>query len=153
MNALVVYYSKFGNTRRVAEAIAHTLESKGAVRVVSADDLAASDLAGSDLVVMGSPTHRMKLPEGVQSLLRALPGGALQGACVATFDTSYKMSGWLARFTVARKLVRALRRLGGRQVVPPETFHVVEREGPMYEGEIERAKTWAESVWPETSAA
>jgi flavodoxin len=153
MNALAVYYSKFGNTRRVAEAIADTLKSKGAVRVTGTDELTASDLQRSDLVVMGSPTHRMKLPEEVQSILKALPAGALEGASVAAFDTSYKMSGWLARFTAARKLARALRRLGGRQVVPAETFHVVAREGPLYEGEIERAQTWAESVWPEASAA
>ena len=153
MNALAVYYSKFGNTRRVAEAIADTLKSKGAVRVTGTDELTASDLQRSDLVVMGSPTHRMKLPEEVQSILKSLPAGALEGASVAAFDTSYKMSGWLARFTAARKLARALRRLGGRQVVPAETFHVVEREGPLYEGEIERAKTWAESVWLETSGA
>jgi flavodoxin len=152
VNALVLYYSKFGTTRGVAEAIADTLKSKGAVRVVSTDDLAASDLAGSDLVVMGSPTHRMKVPEGVQSLLKALPGGALQGACVATFDTSYKMSALLARFTAAPKLGRALRRLGGRQVVPAETFHVVDREGPLCDGEIGRARAWAGRVWQETLA-
>jgi len=64
MNTLVVVYSKFGNTRGVAEGIADTLESRGSVRVVSTDELAASDPEGSGLLVMGSPTHRMKLPTG-----------------------------------------------------------------------------------------
>jgi len=153
MNGLVVYYSRFGNTRRVAEAIAETLGSEGPVRVISIDELNPSALTEANLVVMGSPTHRMKLPEAVQSQLEGLPKGALYGTSVAAFDTSYKMSVWLARFTAARKLARALRRLGGRLVVPVETFHVAEREGPLYDGEIGRAKMWAESVWRETSAA
>jgi hypothetical protein len=62
---------------------------------------------------------------------------------VAAFDTSYKMSRWLAPFTAARKLAARLRKLGGKRVVPPETFHVEGREGPLYEGEIERARRWA----------
>jgi flavodoxin len=146
MNGLVVYYSKFRNTEEVARAIAETLESKGAVRVVSTDQLIASDLNDADLVVMGSPTHRMNLPEAVRPVLEALPKRTLRGASIAAFDTSYKMSGLLGRFTAAPKLARKLRKLGGRQVVPPETFYVVGREGPLHDGEIERAKAWGEAI-------
>jgi flavodoxin len=146
MNSLVVYFSKFGNTKKVAEAIAETLKSEGPVRVISMDQLAASDLNEVDLVVMGSPTHRMNLPEAVRPVFETLPRRVLRNVPVAAFDTSYKMSAWLARFTAARKLARRLRRLGGKHVVPPETFHVVEREGPLYDGEIERAKEWAASI-------
>jgi len=53
---------------------------------------------------------------------------------------------FLARFTAAKKLTQKLRKLGGKRIVPPETFHVVEREGPLYDGEIERAKEWAASL-------
>jgi flavodoxin len=146
MNSLVVYYSKFGNTKKVAEAIAEILKAKGAVRVINADQLTASHLHKVDLVVMGSPTHRMKLPESVQPVFEALPRHILRGTSVAAFDTSYKMSPFLAHFTAAKKLARKLRKLGGKRVIPPETFHVVGREGPLYEGEIERAKAWAVSI-------
>jgi flavodoxin len=146
MNGLVVYYSRFGNTERVAEMIAGTLASDGTVRVISTDQLTTSDLSEADLVVMGSPTHRMNLPEEVRAVLEPLPKRVLRGVPVAAFDTSYRMSALLARFTAARKLARKLRKLGGTQIVPPETFHVVEREGPLYEGEIGRAQAWAETV-------
>lgn len=146
MNILVVYFSKFGNTQKVAETIAETLESKGPVRVISADQLTASDLNEVDLLVMGSPTHRMNLPEAVRPLFKTLPKRLLRRTPIAAFDTSYKMSWWLARFTAARKLDRKLRRLGGKRVVPPQTFHVEGREGPLYDGEIKRAKVWATSI-------
>jgi hypothetical protein len=67
--------------------------------------------------------------------------------CIAAFDTSYKMSAFLARFTAAKRIDRKLRKLGGKRLVPPETFHVHEHhEGPLFDGEIERAKDWAESM-------
>ena len=65
---------------------------------------------------------------------------------MAAYDTSYKMSPFLARFTAAKKLSRKLRKLGGKQLVPPETFHVVAREGPLYDGEVDRARVWAGSI-------
>ncbi len=138
MNALVVYFSKFGNTQLVAEAIAETLSSEGAVRVISSEALTAADINGVDLVVMGSPTHRMNLPQAVRPVFETLPKRVLTGIPVAVFDTSYKMSWWLNHFTAAKRLSQELRKLGGKRIVPPETFHVTGREGPLYEGEIER---------------
>jgi flavodoxin len=147
MQALVIYYSQFGNTRQVAEAIAGVLKGAGMVRTLGTDQLAAADLEGIDLVVMGTPTHKMNLPQVVQPLFDELPGRSLRGVPVAAFDTSYKMGAFLARFTAAKKLDRKLRKLGGKRLVPPETFHVHEHhEGPLYDGELERAQRWAESL-------
>ena len=152
MNVLIVYFSKFGNTRMVAETIGETLEPAGSVRMISWDQLSASDLGGVDLVVMGSPTHRMNLPEAVRPVFEQMPRRVLRDTAVAAFDTSYKMSWWLAHFTAARKLAKKLRKLGGRQVAAPETFFVVEREGQLYDGELERARLWSESILGQLAA-
>ena len=146
MKSLVVYFSKFGNTQKIAEVIAEELGSAGPVRLISTNQLNTSDLEEVDLVVMGSPTHRMNLPEEVRPVFGSLPRRILRDMPVAAFDTSYKMSRWLTPFTAARKLASRLRKLGGKRVVPPETFHVEGREGPLYEGEIERARMWAASI-------
>jgi flavodoxin len=150
VNSVVVYFSKFGHTRRIAERIAARLESAGDVRVINLEDLSPQDLTGVDLVVMGTPTHRMNLPEAVRPALERLPKRILRGASVAAFDTSYKMSAFLSRFTAAKRLAQKLRKLGGKRIVPPETFHVVGREGPLYEGEMERAERWAETILERT---
>jgi len=143
MKSLVVYFSKFGNTQIVAEAIAGSMEPGGSVRMISSDELTVNDMKDVDLVVMGSPTHNMNLPKAVQPVLDNLPKRILPGTPVAAFDTSYKMSAILSRFTAAKKLAKKLRKLGGVRIVAPETFYVMEREGPLYEGEIERAQAWA----------
>ena len=147
INALVAYHSEFGNTQQVAEAIAGVLQGAGAARSLSAEQLTAADLQNVDLVVMGTPTHKMNLPEAVRPVFDQLPRRVLRGVPVAAFDTSYEMSAFLARFTAAKRVDRELRKLGGKRLVPPETFHVHHHhEGPLCEGEIERAKTWAGSI-------
>ncbi|MBW7881381.1 MAG: flavodoxin family protein [Caldilineaceae bacterium] len=146
MKTLVVYFSRFGNTRKVAEAIAARLRSAGTVQLIGAEELPATDLDGVDLVVMGTPTHNMNLPAAVKPLFDSLARGRFKGKPVAAFDTSYKLSWWLRPFTAAKRLSRKLRRFGGRQIVPPETFLVVEREGPLYEGELQRAALWADTI-------
>lgn len=146
MKTLVVYFSKLGNTQKVAEVIAERAESQGSVRTISLDELTVNDMQQVNLVVMGSPTHNMNLPKAVQPVFEKLPKRILRGTPVAAFDTSYKMSAILSRFTAAKKLSGKLRKLGGKRIVPPETFHIKERESPLYEGEIERAQAWAASL-------
>ena len=153
MNALVVYHSKFGNTRQVAEAVAGVFQGAGAARTLCADRLVAAELEDVDLVVVGTPTHKMNLPEAVRPVFERLPRRILRGVPIAAFDTSYEMSAFLARFTAARRVDKKLRKLGGKRLVPPETFHVEHHhEGPLLDGEIERAQRWAESILAQLSA-
>jgi len=152
MKALIVYFSKFGNTRKVAHTIAETMKQAGDARVVGIDQLAAADLEGVDLVVMGSPTHGLTIPPAVRSALAPLPPGILAGKSVAAFDTTVTV--WpLRHFRASPKLLRRLRQLGGKPVVPPQTFSVLMRNPPgasatdlLLEGEIERARAWANEI-------
>ena len=146
MNALVIYFSKFGNTQKVAETIAEELGRGASVWVIHSDELTTSALGNMDLVIMGAPTHNMNLPKSIRPVLERLPRRILPKTPVAAFDTSYRLSAFLSRFTAAKKLARKLRKLGGKRIVPTETFHVMEREGPLYEGELERARDWTQLI-------
>jgi flavodoxin len=153
MKSLVVYYSLYGNTRRLAEAIGEELQTAGAARVVSLDQLRPEDLADADLVVMGSPTHIQNVPKAVRAALAQLPRRSLAGRGVAAFDTSLKMWGPLLSMTAAHGLLRRLRKLGGKRLVGPETFFVkavdTKPEGEfdlLVEGELERAREWAAAI-------
>jgi flavodoxin len=147
MNALVVYYSQFGNTQQVAEAITEVFQEAGVARILGAERLTGAELQGVDLVVMGTPTHKMNLPQAVRRVFENLPRRILRGVPIAAFDTSYEMSALLARFTAAKRIDRNLRRLGGKRLVPPETFYVHRHhQGPLLDGEIARAGDWAEAI-------
>ena len=137
--------------KRIADAILEGLDAGASVRVMELVTLDALDCEKIDLLVMGVPTHKMNLPQDVRPVLERLPRKTLKGVYVAAFDTSYRMAdrnspAWLAQHTAARKLAKRLRKLGGKPIVAPESFHVQDREGPLYDGEIERAKAWAEGI-------
>jgi flavodoxin len=160
VSSLVVYYSFYGNTRRVAETIADTLRSAGPVLVTSLDRLSPADLADADLVVMGSPTHIQNVPKAVRAALAELPRKSLDAKSVAAFDTSLKMWGPLMSMTAAHGLMRRLRKLGGRRLLAPETFLVKSVDAKpdgetdlLYEGELERAREWAAAILERQKAA
>lgn len=149
MGTVIVYFSKFGNTRRVAEAMGETMREAGEVRVVGIDELASVAWDGVDLVVVGSPTHAFGVPTAVRSALTMQPQGILAGKSVAAFDTTVRR--WpFRRLRASPKLLRRLRRLGGTPVAAPETFFVAMHGAPeaggadlLEEGQIDRARQWA----------
>jgi flavodoxin len=152
MKTLIVYFSKFGNTRRVAQAIAETMKQTEDAHVVGLDQLTTSDFEGVDLVVLGSPTHGFTVPEAVRSALAALPPGILAGKSVAAFDTTVRP--WPLRlFRAAPKLLRQLRQLGGQPIAQPQTFFVrtsstqgTGERDLLFEGQIDRARDWAQEI-------
>lgn len=114
--------------------------------MIKADQLNYAELEGIDLTVMGCPTHRHGIPKAVRAVLEGIPPrGVPRSVETAAFDTRYRMPARKSG-SAARKLARKSRRLGGQQLVPPESFFVVAREGPLQKGEVERAKRWAESL-------
>ena len=143
MNILVIYFSKFGNTSKVAEAIAGVMKSAGTVQCLGLEGLTSSNFKGLDLVIVGVPTHRMNLPAPAKEAFQSLPKRILGVTLVAAFDTSYKISWFLSQFTTSKRLLKMLRKLGGKHIIRPETFHVTGREGPLYDREIERSRHWA----------
>jgi len=79
MKALVVYYSKGGKTRKVAEAISTGLEC-GALDV----GRDACDAAGLDLLVVGSGTYGGMPGPKIVDFLNGIPSGAGKAAIFAT---------------------------------------------------------------------
>ncbi|TMR93640.1 hypothetical protein [Nonomuraea basaltis] len=60
----------------------------------------------------------------------------------------YPPSGFWRYFfgRATRGVAKRLRRLGIRAVAPAESFYVTETQGPLVEGELERARQWGERL-------
>jgi menaquinone-dependent protoporphyrinogen IX oxidase len=145
MRALVIYDSIYGNTEKIAQAIASVLGERAAVDLAKVGQDEPVDWSEFELVVMGGPIHRVNLSAAMKALLKEIPKRALRGANVAVFETCYRNPRW-QRGAAARRLARKARKFGGRLVVPAESFFVVGREGPLEEGEEERARQWAHAI-------
>ena len=156
--AWVVYDSVHGNTREIAEAIAKGLESAGPVRVIAADDADPDELRDARWVVLGCPTHAFSLSPGMKTLVGRLSRGSLDAVPFAAFDTRFAMSDMPSpvlkvivpivgkRAWAATHLARAAARAGAKQVAQPEGFHVRATEGPLADGEVQRATAWGRAL-------
>jgi Flavodoxin domain len=170
MRALVVYESIYGNTRAIAEAIGDGLTPLGQVDVRPVHE---ADDAGADVVVVGGPTHmhgmtsslsrRMAVKAGEEDGAEIEPGAreeiglrqwlgqrSGEGRHAAAFDTRADAKPALTG-AAARGIGRRLRRAGFSQITDPESFLVEDAEGPLAQGELERARAWGARI-AETAA-
>ena len=155
MKTLIVYDSYFGNTEQIARAIAAAFDPGECLGVIRVDEVVPEQLAAADLLIAGSPTRAFRPSDGTRAFLKNLPAGALAGRSVAAFDTrldAEQAPSALLKFLVklfgyaAKPIAGGLAKKGGRVVAEPEGFLVDGSEGPLPEGELERAENWARSV-------
>jgi flavodoxin len=141
MRIRVVFDSQFGNTEQLAHAIAASLGREHAVALVPIrDERSAHAIGDADLTFVGGPTQVRGASAVMRSFLDGIP--ELQGAAIAAFDTRMDAPG-IFTGAAAGVIGKRVRRLGGRLVVAPESFLVRGREGPLLDGERERAAAWA----------
>ena len=176
MEVAIVYESLFGNTRTIAEAIAEGVrqaDPAAQVALLPVGEAKADQVRGASLLIVGGPTHMRGMtsgttrrkgleaeentakgkgaeftPEqgaegpGVRDWFEALPKTA-SGTLAAAFDTraGFKLAGG-----AAKGIARRLRGHGYKLAVPPEGFIITGTEGPLREGEPDRARAWGAAL-------
>jgi flavodoxin len=161
MRALVVYETIWGNTEQVARAIATGLGESFTVEVTDAES-APTVVNNYDLVLVGGPTHgfsmtRASTREGAVAqrgaprapakgirewLVEATPPG--RAVLATTFDT--RVNAPRLPGSAAKAAKRELKELGFKIVAKQKSFHVHGYEGPLVDGELERAEQWGREV-------
>jgi flavodoxin I len=146
MKALIVYDSVYGNTEKIARAIAEAITSSGEVKVLQAGEANSSALESLEFLIVGSPTHAGRPTPAVQDLLNKVNKPALQGVNVAVFDTRSQAKFARIFGNAAGRIAGHLTKKGGVLVASPEGFFVTGTKGPLKEGELERAAGWAKGM-------
>lgn len=145
---LVVYESYFGNTKAVAEAIAKACQAKA----VAYDSPDVAHVQEADLLIFGCPTRAFRPTKGMTGFWASLPKESLAGKRVAVFDTRMDAATANSRlFSLLAKafgyaavpLSASLVRKGAVAVADPIGLHVEGSQGPLAQGEVERAVAWA----------
>jgi hypothetical protein len=169
MRALVVYESMFGNTEQVARAIATGLAKHMDVEIVDVAD-APSEIVGLvDLIVVGGPTHAFSMTRpktredavrqgattgsadvGIREWLQHVPKGP-HSELVATFDTRVDKVRHLPG-SAAKGAAKAARKLGYAAAAKAESFYVGDVNGPILDGELDRAQRWGERLGAQAGA-
>jgi flavodoxin len=163
--ALVVFESMFGNTEQIARAVASGLEAAGVRTRVSEVTDAPGDIPPSvGLLVVGAPTHafslsrpktridavrqgadKSKAASGLREWLESARPGPDQTFRVAVYDTRVSK---VRRLPAAAgpSAARLAKRRGFAKVDRPVAFLVDDLQGPLIDGETDRATSWGRSL-------
>ena len=156
MKAMVVYESMFGNTEQIARAIAAGLGESVEVDTVEVSRAPAAPGPDVGLIVAGGPTHAFSMSRentradaitrgasegerefGLREWVNGLPSGH-HDERLATFDTRMRhLPG-----SAAKRAAKITRRHGYPAAAAAESFYVDDVDGPLLEGETERATQW-----------
>ena len=95
-NAIVIYYSRTGNTKEMAEIIARSMnEADLQTECKSVSDVEVQDLLNYDAIVVGSPTYYGHMAAPIKQLFDDSVAfhGKLDGKIGAAFSSSANIGG------------------------------------------------------------
>jgi len=159
MKALVVYESHYGNTEKIAEAIAEGIGPEA--EAVNTTEATPDLVAQAELVVAGAPVMAFRLP--TDSMLQTLPKDAkapispdvshpslrdwletlpASHAAAASFETRLRWSPGGATGAIDERMHKA----GFRTIAKAGKFVITGSYGPLREGEVERAREWGATL-------
>jgi flavodoxin I len=143
MKTLIIYDSAYGNTEKIAGSMAEAI--RGDVKVLNINSVNASEFESLDFLFLGCPTYGGRPTPAMLDFLKTLSPNSIKGLNSAVFDT--RMAGRMVKIFgfAAGKLASDLNSKGA-QVLGSEGFLVKSKEGPLIEGELERAADWAKEI-------
>ena len=163
MRALVVFESMYGNTQRIAEAVAAGLRTEVETDLFEVSS-APRSTDGYEVVVVGGPTHAFTMSTrqsredsakkvdtpiistgtGIRDWIDSVAPHRDELPC-ATFDTRFDRPTWLTG-SAARRASGRMHKRGFGRLSPATSFFVEHGQGPLVEGETDRAFEWGERM-------
>ena len=144
---IVVYESKYGNAKLVAETIAEGMREvegiEAVVREVKEVDL--EKIADYDAILVGSPTHIGRPTGGIKKFIGKLGKLPLEGKSFAAFAT-YLVDKSFEQAT--EKLERRIRDKvpGAKLAAPGLSIRVAGMKGSISEGELSKCKEFGNRI-------
>ena len=143
---MVIYESKYGNTRLVAESIVAGMSQVSGTETVLKElrEVDLSQLTGFDVILIGSPNHIGGATRGIRKFIDRLGKLELAGKRVAVFDTYIggdyekavkKMEKQIGKKAAAIKLA-----------APGLSLKVEGMKGPLTAGELAKSEEFGSKI-------
>ncbi|MCW3981492.1 MAG: flavodoxin domain-containing protein [Candidatus Bathyarchaeota archaeon] len=152
MKGIVVFDTSYGNTKKIAETIAETLQESGiAVDTFYAKDVKKLSAKDYDFLVIGSPTKFGTMSFTVKRFLGKVKSKEWINKPFGAFDTENPENIERAarenkEWSAAEKISEKLRDKKMNQLLPVLKAVVFGQKGPLKEGEIDRTKDYAREL-------
>jgi flavodoxin len=143
---IVVYESKYGNTKIVAERISEGLNAAKGIKVDlrSLKDVDVSKIPEYDVILVGSPNHMGGPTRGIKKFIDKLGKLDLKDKQAATFDTYGSKDFEKA----VKKMEKSLaEKVQGLTIVSPGlSIRVHGMKGPIVEEELPKCKEFGKKI-------
>lgn len=154
MKTLILFDSYFGNTELIARAIEKAFD-QATTTAKRINETTSADLDGVSLLIIGSPTRGFRPTEAVTAFFKEKLPATMSGINVAVFDTRIVLETIKSKFFrfvvdkggyAANTMAKQLKQKSATLLVPAEGFFVTGEQGPLKEGETERATEWGKKI-------
>jgi len=150
---IVVYESKYGNTKLVAETIIEGMSKVEGIETVIKElkEVDLDKIADHDAILIGSPNHYGGPTKGIKEFIDELGKLNLEGKFVAVFDTSLG-KGFFEK-AVKKMEKRINEKVSGlKQIAPGLSIVVQGTKGPIVEGELSKCKEFGKRITTQLKA-
>jgi len=143
---IVVYESKYGNTKLVAETIIEGIRQVEGMEAVlhEVKEVDLHQIPSYDAILIGSPNHIGEPTRGVKKFIDKLGKLGLEGKLFAVFDTYL---GKDFEKAVKKMEKRINEKVPGLKIISPGlSIKVQEMKGPVVEGELPKCKEFGTKI-------
>lgn len=134
--AVVIYDSRFGNTEKIARALARGMEKQDVkVDCFKVDKVDVQKRVEYDFLAVGGPTHMLGMSEPMKEFLENLNTVDISGKKGFCFDTRNQSR--FNRFdlnSAAKRIEKRMKKMKVKMIKPRKSAIVEGREGPLEEG-------------------
>ncbi|MFW9951108.1 MAG: flavodoxin family protein, partial [Candidatus Thorarchaeota archaeon] len=147
LNVLVVYETKFGNTKKVAETIAEGMQEIAQIKieVINVNEVEISRVHDFDAIIIGSPTWGGNSPKPIRNFINELADLQLKEKYYAVFDTNNNL-----RFlsNLVKKLEKRIDKKVPylKRILPGLPVRVIGLQGPIAEGELPKCRNFGKEL-------
>jgi len=145
VKVFVVYDTKYGNTKLVAEKIVEGMRKVEGIETAIADvkEVNFEEVASSDVVLIGSPNHVGRPARGINAFIDKLGKLDLKTKWVAVFDT-HMVSDTRAHAGMEKMIGEEVP--GLKLITPGLSIKVNGMKGPIAEGELPKCVDFGKKI-------
>jgi flavodoxin len=146
VKVFVVYDTKYGNTKLVAEKIVEGMREVEGIETAISDveEVDLERVADYDAILIGSPNHWGGPVRGIKKLIDKLGKLDLKAKWVAVFDTYIKGDFEKAVKKMEKRINEKVPRL--KLIIPGLSIKVGDMKGPIVDGELPKCKEFGKKI-------
>jgi menaquinone-dependent protoporphyrinogen IX oxidase len=143
---LIVYESKYGNTRLVAETITEGMKQVSGIQATVAElkDVNLTTIANFDAILIGSPNHMGAATRGIRKFIDKLGDLKLEKKRGAVFDTYLAKDFEKAVKKMEKQIAEKV--TGISLVAPGLSIMVNGMKGPVSDGELPKCREFGSTI-------